>query len=150
MNNQPENFCRLRLFPAFLNSVSYFNKSKLCIIYGLKAKFQVRFTMVPLTVWLINYEICMNFFEFWILFIFNWGFLAKLIWAFLLQEKIQKFSEINIYIFNKRQNGWTDQAQFFCGTSRDPRKDLWMIKISKNCAKKFFIFVKFYKSWKSF
>ena len=118
--------------------------------YGLKAKFQVRFTMLPLKVWLINYEICMNLFEFWILFIFNWGFLAKLIWAFLLQEKIQKCSEINIYIFNKRQNGWTDQAHFFCGTSLDPRKDLWLIKILKICAKKFFIFVKFLKILKIF
>ena len=33
-----------------------------------------------------------------------------------------------LFASNKRQNGWTDQAQIFCGTSRDPREGLWMIK----------------------
>ena len=38
-----------------------------------------------------------------------------------------------LFVSNKRQNGWTDRAQFFCGTSHDPRKGLWMIKFSKIC-----------------
>ena len=36
-----------------------------------------------------------------------------------------------LFVSNKRQNGWTDRAQIFCGTSRDPREGLWMIKIKK-------------------
>ena len=27
-----------------------------------------------------------------------------------------------LFVSNKRQNGWTDRAHFFCGTSRDPRE----------------------------
>ena len=34
-----------------------------------------------------------------------------------------------LFVSNKRQNGWTDPAQIFCGTSRDPREGLWMIEI---------------------
>ena len=34
-------------------------------------------------------------------------------------------------VSNKRQNGWTDQAQILCGTSRDQRQGLWMIKLKK-------------------
>ena len=34
---------------------------------------------------------------------------------------------------NKRQNGWTNRAQFFCGISRYPREGLWTIKFSKIC-----------------
>jgi len=33
-----------------------------------------------------------------------------------------------LFVSNKRQNGWTDRAQIFCGTSRDHREGLWMIK----------------------
>ena len=51
------------------------------------------------------------------------------------------YISISIYIYfaclfvvsNKRQNGWTDRAQILCGTSRDPREGLWMIKFSKIC-----------------
>ena len=42
-------------------------------------------------------------------------------------------------------NVWTDRTQILHGTSRDPREGLWMIKISKICVYKFFIFVKFLK-----
>ena len=38
-----------------------------------------------------------------------------------------------LFVSNKRQNGWTDQAQIFCRTSRDPREGLWKIKISNIC-----------------
>ena len=31
-----------------------------------------------------------------------------------------------LFVSNKRQNGWTDRAQIFYGSSRDPREDLWM------------------------
>ena len=43
-----------------------------------------------------------------------------------------------LFVSNKRQNGWTDRAKIFCGTSRDPRKKPWMIKILKIYVKKFF------------
>ena len=29
-----------------------------------------------------------------------------------------------LFVSNKRQNGLTDRAQIFCGTSRDPREGL--------------------------
>ena len=29
-----------------------------------------------------------------------------------------------LFVSNKRQNDWTDRAQIFCGTSRDPREGL--------------------------
>ena len=38
-----------------------------------------------------------------------------------------------LFVFNKRQNGWTDRAKKFCGNSRDPREGLRMIKFSKIC-----------------
>ena len=38
-----------------------------------------------------------------------------------------------LFVSNKRQNGWTDRAQIFCGTSHDPREGLWMIKFLKIC-----------------
>ena len=48
-----------------------------------------------------------------------------------------------LYISNQRQNGWTDQAQIFCGTSCDPREGLWMIKFSKICLHQNSIFENF-------
>ena len=34
--------------------------------------------------------------------------------------------------YNKRQNGWTwNLAQMFCQTSHDPKKGLWMLKITQ-------------------
>ena len=36
-----------------------------------------------------------------------------------------------LFLSNKRQKGWTDQAHIFCGTPRDHREGLWMIKIKK-------------------
>ena len=44
---------------------------------------------------------------------------------------------------NKRQHGWTDRTQIFCGTSRDPREGLWMIKFSKICLHQNSIFENF-------
>ena len=79
------------------------------------------------------------------------------------QEK-QLVSQVNLYInlaclsvclfvclfvSNKRQNGWTDRAQIFCGTSRDPKEGLWMIKISNICLHQNLIFIKFLKILKS-
>ena len=50
-----------------------------------------------------------------------------------------------LFVSNKRQNGWTDWAQIFCGTSRDHREGLWMIKISNICLLQNSIFIKFLK-----
>ena len=33
-----------------------------------------------------------------------------------------------LFLYNKCQNGWTDQAQIMCGTSRGPMEGLWMNK----------------------
>ena len=50
-----------------------------------------------------------------------------------------------LFVSNKRQNGWTNPAQIFCGTSRDPREGLWMIKILYICLHQNSIFIKFLK-----
>ena len=52
------------------------------------------------------------------------------------------------FVSNKRQNGWTDRVQIFCGTSRDHRDGLWMIKISNICLHQNSIFIKFLKIFK--
>ena len=39
---------------------------------------------------------------------------------------------VSLFVSNKLQNGWTDRAHIFGGTSHYPRKGLWMIKILKN------------------
>ena len=53
-------------------------------------------------------------------------------WSFLLPKSIYKFSlsvlvSVCLFVSNKRENGWTDRAQIFCGTSRDHREGLWII-----------------------
>jgi len=50
-----------------------------------------------------------------------------------------------LFVSNKRQNGWTDRAQIFCGIFRDPREGLWMIKISNICLHQNSISIKFFK-----
>ena len=50
-----------------------------------------------------------------------------------------------LFVSNKRQNGWTDRAQIFCGTSREPREGLWIIKISNICLYQNSIVIKFLK-----
>ena len=52
---------------------------------------------------------------------------------------------VRVFVSNKRQNGWTDRAQIFCGTSRDHREGLWMIKISNICLLQNSIFIKILK-----
>ena len=54
-----------------------------------------------------------------------------------------------LFVSNKCQNGWTDRAQIFCGTSRDPREGLWMIEILNICLHQNSIFIIFWKFWKS-
>ena len=44
------------------------------------------------------------------------------------------------FVSNKRQNGWTDWAQIFCGTSHDPREGLWIVKIKKIVFKRFLFY----------
>ena len=51
-----------------------------------------------------------------------------------------------LFVSTKRQNGLTDEAQILCGTSREPREGLWMIKSSKICLPQNSIFNKFSKS----
>ena len=46
-----------------------------------------------------------------------------------------------LYVSTKRQNGWTDRAQIFCGTSCDQREGLLMIKISNICLHQNSIFI---------
>ena len=62
-----------------------------------------------------------------------------------LVRTLQGNRRFNLYInfAYKRQNGWTDRVQIFCGTSRDPREGLWMIKFSKICFHQNLIFEKF-------
>ena len=50
-----------------------------------------------------------------------------------------------LFVSNKRQNGWTDRAQIFFGTSRDHREGLWMIKILNICLHQNSIVIKFLK-----
>ena len=54
-----------------------------------------------------------------------------------------------LFVSNKRQNGWTDRAHIFCGTSRDPREGLEIIKISNICLHQNSIFIKFLKILKN-
>ena len=42
-----------------------------------------------------------------------------------------------LFVYNKRQIGWTNLAQIFFGPSHDPRESLWMIKIKKKPPTKF-------------
>jgi len=59
-----------------------------------------------------------------------------------LLQRVNSFGlSVCLFVSNKRQNGWTDQAQIFCGTSSEHREGLWMIKIKK-CVLKVFNFVK--------
>ena len=50
-----------------------------------------------------------------------------------------------LFVSNKPQNGWTDRAQIFCGTSREPREGLWIIKILNICLYQNSIVIKFFK-----
>ena len=67
---------------------------------------------------------------------------------FFLLTSIYKFGlsvclSVCLFVSNKRQNGWTDRAQIFCGTSHDPREGFWMIKFSKICLHQNSIFENF-------
>ena len=50
-----------------------------------------------------------------------------------------------MFVSNKRQNSWTDQAQILCETSCGHREGLWMIKISNICLHQNSIYIKFLK-----
>ena len=69
-----------------------------------------------------------------------------------LVRTLQGNRRFNLYInfAYKRQNGWTDRAQIFCETSRDPREGLWMIKISTICLQQNSIFINFENLWNFF
>ena len=71
-------------------------------------------------------------------------------WFWTAASSIYKFGLsvclfVCLFVSNKRQNGWTDRAQIFCGTSRDHREGLWMIKISNICLHQNWIFINFLK-----
>ena len=66
--------------------------------------------------------------------------LKKFVWCVtLVRQFFVRIVHLDVLVFvclfvsNKRQNGWTDRAQIFCGTSREPREGLWIIKISNIC-----------------
>jgi len=54
----------------------------------------------------------------------------KSIYKFGLSVLVFVCLSVCLFVSNKRQNGWTDRAQIFCGTSRDPREGLWAPWIS--------------------
>ena len=81
--------------------------------------------------WLITW-CCNKYLKLCNFFADYWGVFQKSI------KSIYKFGLsvclfVCLFVSNKRQNGWTDRAQNFCGTSCDPREGLWMIKFSKIC-----------------
>ena len=66
----------------------------------------------------------------------------------LTMQSIYKFGLsvclcVCLFVSNKRQNGSTDRAQIFCGTSRDYREGLWMIEILNICLHQNSIVIKF-------
>ncbi len=64
-------------------------------------------------------------------------------WLVFLSYQLRKKTRYYFHLYinlvclfdvsNKRQNGWTDRAQIFCGTSHDHREGLWIINILKMC-----------------
>ena len=50
---------------------------------------------------------------------------------------IYKFNFSCLFVSNKRLYGRTDQTQILCGTSHDPKEDLWRLKITKIVSKRF-------------
>ena len=61
----------------------------------------------------------------------NWGKYKSSIFNFYHINIIIVYTMlVCLFVSNKRQNGYTDRAQILCGTSRDSREGLWMIKIS--------------------
>ena len=88
----------------------------------------------------------------------EWIWVQWMGWTLMLMyaryESIYKFGlsvclfvwvSVCLFVSNKRQNVWTDRAQIFCGTSRDPREGLGMIKISNICLHQNSISIKFFK-----
>jgi len=73
----------------------------------------------------------------------NWPAIADINIYERKSLSIYKFGlSVCLFVSDKRQNGWTDRAKIFCGTSRDPREGLWMIKISNICLHQNSIFIK--------
>ena len=69
----------------------------------------------------------------------------KSIYKFGLSVCLSVSLFVFLFVSNNRQNGWTDQPQIFCGTSRDSREGLWVIKISNICLHQNSIVIKFFK-----
>ena len=75
--------------------------------------------------------------------IFGCKALKVLIFYFIISKNICQ------YVFDKRQNGWTDWAQILCGTSHDPGKVSGCTEFWKVIPKHLCFFVKFWKSTKN-
>ena len=78
--------------------------------------------------------------------------LKKFVWCVTLVRQffvrivhLDVLVSVCLFVSNKRQNGRTDRAQIFCGTSRDSREGLWIIKISNICLHQNLIVIKFFK-----
>ena len=79
------------------------------------------------------------------LILFSFKEYVQSIYKFGLSVCLFVWVSVCLFVSNKRQNGWTDRGQIFCGTSRDPREGLWMIKISNICLHQNSISIKFFK-----
>ena len=77
--------------------------------------------------------------------IFTYLFPESSIYKFGLSVCLFVCLSVCLFVSNKRQNGWTDRAQIFCGTSREPREGLWVMKISNICLHQNSIVIKFFK-----
>ena len=69
----------------------------------------------------------------------------RLIYLYINLACLSVFLFVCLFVSNKRQNGWTDRAQIFSGTSRYPREGLWIIKISNICLHQNSIVITFLK-----
>ena len=88
----------------------------------------------------------------WVTFLFIFYMKTKFtksIYKFGLSVCLFVCLPVCLFVSNKRQNGWTDRAQIFFETSRDPREGLWKIKISNTCLHHNAIVINFWKFWKS-
>ena len=98
--------------------------------------------------------------------IFKWEIFNELIPAFLCTKFVSKYLirffnlyinlaclfvclSVCLFVSNKRQNGWTDRAQFFCGTSRTPGKVYESSKFQIFVSIKIRSSLNFWKFWKS-
>ena len=56
---------------------------------------------------------------------------------------------VDMFVSNKRQKCWNNQAQILCDTLPHPRDGLWVLKITKFVFKSFWFLLKFLKAQKN-